>query len=138
MIIKLPFEPVACPRPKITVRSGYPSAYYPPKYKAFKSDVAAYLKQHYPNAKYENCVYIAYTFVLKRPQSMFKNTCLSSRIRHSKKPDLDNFIKSVNDVLEDAGILSNDSIIHSIFAAKWIAAKDEEPHMIIEIQSDHD
>ena len=137
MIIKLPFEPVACPRPKITVRSGYPSAYYPPKYKAFKSDVAAYLNRNYPDTRYENCgVHISYTFVIKRPKSLYRNCDYSFRIKHTKKPDLDNFIKSVNDVLEDAGILSNDSIVYSISASKWIADKEEEPHIIVEISND--
>ena len=70
MVIRLPFEPVACPRPKIAIRSGYPSAYYPPKYKIFKSNVTAYLKSNYPDIRFDGAVYITYTFIFKRPKSL--------------------------------------------------------------------
>ena len=116
------------------MRSGYPSAYYPPKYKAFKKDVSSYLKEHFSHIRFEcEAVYLTYTFIFNRPKALQRKKDTEKRIKHIKKPDLDNLIKSINDVLEDAGILSNDSIVQSIKASKFIAGKDEAAHIIIEL-----
>lgn len=134
MRIELPFAPVACPRPRIAMRGGYPTAYYPPKYKAFKQDVKAYLEKHYPDVKYdEGPLHVSYDFIFPRPKSLFRKKDLDKRIKHTKKPDLDNLVKSVNDVLEDAGILSNDSIVQTITASKYTASKTGRAEIIVVI-----
>lgn len=134
MILSLPFTPVPCPRPKITMRNGYATAYYPSKYKNFKRDVTQYIRQNFTYSTYNTPIKITYTFVLPRPKYLQRKKDTSNRIEHAKKPDLDNLVKAINDVLEGSGVVSNDSIIYSMDAIKYIAAKQEEASILLTIE----
>ena len=134
MVLLLPFSPVPCPRPKITMRNGFATAYYPSKYKDFKKNVSKYIRTNFTYIKYDVPVKITYTFILPRPKYLQRKKDSSNRIEHAKKPDLDNLIKSINDILEDSEVLSNDSIVYSIDAIKYIAAKGEDPSILITIE----
>lgn len=134
MRIHLPFVPVACPRPRISMRGKNAVAYYPKKYTDFKKDIRAHISEHYFDAMFspESIVKIDYIFVLPRPKYLMRKKDPEHRIAHTKKPDLDNLIKSINDAFEKF-IFPNDSMIQSISAQKWIAAKDEEAHIDVRI-----
>ena len=56
------------------------------------------------------------------------------RVRHTKKPDADNLIKGVWDAL-DGIVWRDDTQICVVIAEKWIAAGDEQPHVIIELEA---
>jgi Holliday junction resolvase RusA-like endonuclease len=114
MRIELPIEPTACPRPKVTKYGTY----YPKKYKDFLR------KAKFALAGIQPCNELQICFVIKRPKAMKKG----GRIAHTKKPDLDNLIKSVLDALP-----FDDKIVHSIRAFKVYAAHDEYPSIIITI-----
>ena len=112
MRIELPIEPTACPRPKVTKYGTY----YPKKYKDFLR------KARFALADMQPCNELQICFVIKRPKNMKKG----GRIAHTKKPDLDNLIKSILDALP-----FDDKIVHSIRAFKVYAAHDEHPAIVI-------
>lgn len=114
MRIELPLEPTPCPRPKVTKYGTY----YPKKYKDFLR------KARFSLAALEPCNDLQICFVIKRPKAMKKG----GRTAHTKKPDLDNLVKSILDALP-----FDDKIVHSIRAFKVYAAHDEQPSIVITI-----
>lgn len=130
--LHIPCEPVACPRPRVS-RFG---VYYPKKYKDFKKNVLQALNDimylHIPYLG--DGVHISYKFIMKRPKSLYRKQDSDGRILHTKKPDLDNLVKAINDVLQETPLLSDDSIIHSMYAEKLYSAKHEKPHISVQIK----
>ena len=135
MKIHLPFAPVACPRPKISMRGKTPVPYYPQKYTTFRNNVKTWISNNYPEAMFsaDSILYLHYTFVLPRPKSLMRKKDPQGRIPHSKKPDLDNLVKSVNDAFEGL-VFAQDSHVQMILAHKWIAAKDEKPSIEVIVE----
>ena len=106
------YNPVACPRPRVT-RFG---TYYPKRYTEFKKAISKELED------VEELRFIVLLFIIKRPKALLKG----DQILHHKRPDLDNFIKSILDALPQ-----EDSKIHSIFAQKRYARYLEEPKIVL-------
>lgn len=110
MIIIINKEPIACPRPRIT-RFG---SYYPKKYQDYKD----YLKYYLTSLnleKFENKpLYLKIVFNIKIPESFSKKKKLELNGTYViKKPDIDNYLKSVMDGMNDI-IYKDDSQIVSI------------------------
>lgn len=57
------------------------------------------------------------TFSLARPASVSPKR----RPRHTVKPDLDKLVRAVGDALTEAGVVTDDAVIHSIVASKVYA-----------------
>lgn len=129
--IDLALEPVSCPRPRIS-KWG---VYYPSIYKQFQKQTKEELLK-YKDALESNDapMHIVFTFVFKRPKYMYNKKYSSSRIIHTKKPDLDNLVKAVNDALQSSGIIKDDSQIYAFTAMKYYAAIDESESIQITIQ----
>lgn len=103
----LPIEPKATPRPRVANRR----AYYPKSYTDWKKRAKAILPTLYPP---QNTIHIC--FVFKRPQRLKTGP----RVRHDKRPDIDNLVKSVFDLFDfDDGLISHFS------AEKLYASSDE-------------
>lgn len=128
--IKIPFKPVACARPRVT-RFG---TYYPPAYKAFKKDVCEWLR--------ENCnfqiisktpLHVDYEFIFARQKKHTVSKYGSGRIHKITRPDLDNYVKAVNDVIQDAGVILDDSHIVSMSASKAFGTPEEEDSINVKI-----
>ena len=128
MYIKIDIEPVACPRPKVTRYATY----YPAKYTQFKQDITKKLSILPPIT--HTMLEIDLKFVMKRPKARYRNKDADERYPHTKRPDIDNLIKSVLDGLQTASIISDDSIVWRVSAEKWIASKSESPSIIIHIK----
>ena len=128
--IKLPLDPVACPRPRVSRNRTY----YPKKYTTFQKDSSTVLGRYErPVINEENFLFAYYVFVVNRPKYMFKGTYPTEQIGHTKRPDKDNFEKAINDSLQRANIITDDSILHFTASKKVYAAKGEEPHIKIEL-----
>ena len=112
MIIDI--KPIACPRPRVT-RQG--RVYYPMNYKVWIKDMSI------P----DGALHVDLTFIVKRPQRLRKG----ERIIHSKRPDLDNMIKSVLDALP----IPDDAVVCSITARKYYGATGEDPKIEMVISS---
>jgi len=114
-------EPVAKGRPRFSTRGKFPVAYTPEKTKAYEFEVGMMALAAMGGTKplegaLEAFIYITYAV----PESYSKKrleACLSGLEKHTKKPDLDNVIKSVIDGM-DKIVFDNDSQITSIHSTK--------------------
>ena len=105
-------EPIACSRPKVTKYGTY----YTKRYRDFKKALEPKL------AHLDEMRFVVLLFIVKRPKAMKKG----DQVLHTKRPDLDNFIKAILD-----GLPQEDSRIHTIFSQKRYAKYGEEPKIVL-------
>lgn len=137
LILTLPVQPVACPRPRVT-KFG---TYYPKTYKKFIAASKVLINEHVIEFIDDNkqllkagALSIDYTFIFRRPKALQAKKYSAERILHIKRPDLDNLIKAVNDLLQNTGLIKDDSQICSITASKHYAGKNESSSITIKIK----
>jgi Holliday junction resolvase RusA-like endonuclease len=114
-------EPVPKGRPRFSTRGKFPVAYTPEKTKNYESDVGMMAKAAMGASQplegaLEAFIYVTFSV----PASYSKKrteACLSGQEKHTKKPDLDNVVKSVIDGM-DKIVFENDSQFTSIHATK--------------------
>jgi Holliday junction resolvase RusA-like endonuclease len=113
--------PIAKGRPRFSTRGKFPVAYTPEKTKNYESDVGMMAKaamgaSNPLEGALEAFIYVTFpvpaSYSKKRTEA-----CLSNSEKHTKKPDLDNVIKSVIDGM-DKIVFENDSQITSIHSTK--------------------
>lgn len=71
-------------------------------------------------------------FVLPRPKALFWKTKPMPRVPHVAKPDRDNLDKAVMDALKGLVWLDDCQVCDGRIQ-KWIAAGDEQPHVVVTI-----
>lgn len=114
-------EPVPKGRPRFSTRGKFPVAYTPEKTKNYESEVGMMAKAAMGASEplegaLEAFIYV--TFAVPASYSKKRTeACLSGQEKHTKKPDLDNVVKTVLDGMSDIVFLS-DSQITSIHATK--------------------
>ena len=114
-------EPVPKGRPRFSTRAKFPVAYTPEKTKNYESEVAMMAKAAMGASEplegaLEAFIYV--TFAVPASYSKKRTeACLSGQEKHTKKPDLDNVVKSVIDGM-DKIVFENDSQFTSIHATK--------------------
>lgn len=114
-------NPVPKGRPRFAKRGNFVQTYTPEKTKNYESEVAMMAKAAMGASEalegaLEAFIYVTYAV----PASYSKKrseACLSGLEKHTKKPDLDNVVKSVVDGM-DKIVFLNDSQITSIHATK--------------------
>jgi Holliday junction resolvase RusA-like endonuclease len=113
--------PIAKGRPRFSTRGKFPVAYTPEKTKNYESDVGMMAKAAIGASEPLEGALEAFIYVtFPVPASYSKKrteACLSDSEKHTKKPDLDNVVKSVIDGM-DKIVFENDSQITSIHATK--------------------
>lgn len=130
---KLLIKPIATPRPRIT-GGAFPRAYYPAKYQKFKDDIIILLSRFdQPIITKDNFIGYEYKFVLPRPKGTLHSTFIDGQYPHFKRPDLDNLEKSINDSLQAANVISDDSILYRGKSSKWYSSKKRETYIEISI-----
>ena len=128
--VKLPLEPVACPRPRVTGKRTY----YPKKYTTFQKQVPSLLgTRSEPLVTEDNFLFAYYLFVVKRPKYMKASKYSKNQIEHRKRPDKDNYEKAINDSLQRCNIISDDSILSFTASKKVYAAEGENAHIQIQL-----
>lgn len=120
-ILYLSGKPVSCPRPRATRQGG---VYMPKKYMDEKnrlvSEVQIQAKMQNHVIIDEKCkVIIDFFFPATNKCKIKKGDLYSSPVYKETKPDIDNLIKTVLDVLTEAQIWTDDNIVVSITARKW-------------------
>lgn len=114
-------HPIAKGRPRFSTRGKFPVAYTPEKTKNYESEVAMMAKAAMGASEplegaLEAFIYV--TFAVPASYSKKRTeACLSGQEKHTKKPDLDNVVKSVIDGM-DKIVFENDSQFTSIHATK--------------------
>lgn len=75
---------------------------------------------------------LTYTAVFPRPLSMVWKKKPMPRVLHTKKPDIDNVQKAIQDALTGIAWTDDAQVCGMLNPRKWIAAGGEEPHVEIE------
>ncbi len=112
---ELDIEPMPTPRPRSRVVTpfGKPSfvhVYNPAEYTNYKAAIALMCKDARLGLKKGTYGRIFVTFYMTYPKSTPKKNLIDNA-PHVKKPDWDNYIKGLQDALQDSGIMLNDSAI---------------------------
>ena len=141
----VPIAPVGQPRPRATVRNGHASVYDQKRVKnkttgeskahpivAFKNAVRAAAKSAYGGDPLSGPVLVAVEFVFPRPQGMVWKKRPMPRVRHIKRPDRDNCEKALLDAMKGL-VFVDDSQVCGGEVTKWIAAGDEQPHVLVSV-----
>jgi Holliday junction resolvase RusA-like endonuclease len=114
-------DPVPKGRPRFSTRGKFPVAYTPEKTKTYESEVGMMAKVAMGASKALEGALEAFIYVpFPIPSSYSKKrteACLSDSEKHTKRPDLDNVVKSVIDGMSEI-VFFNDSQITSIHATK--------------------
>lgn len=143
--LRIPAIPVAQPRARASTFGGHVKMHTPTSIKnadgsrkphpivAFKATVRMAFEQAYQGAPLGGPLRCDLVFVLPRPKSLIWKTRAMPRAYHAAKPDRDNLDKSVMDALK--GLAWNDDAqVCQGSIEKWIAAGDEQPHVLIHIR----
>lgn len=99
---------------KIRIVSGKPIFYEPDELKAVRTKLQAHLGQHIPAVKYTGAIRLITKWCYpkgKHKDGQWKTT----------KPDTDNMIKMLKDVMTDLGFWTDDSLVASEITEKFWA-----------------
>lgn len=100
---------------------------------AFKAAVQMAAAEAYKGPPLVGPIRARFVFVMERPQSVPKKLG-PGRLPHTKTPDRDNLMKSLQDALN--GLLwGDDKQIFDGPVEKWVAAANEQPHVEIEVET---
>lgn len=129
-------EAVGKGRPRVTMRGKYAHAYTPKKTKDYEQEVKfAFLKSNcdaVPVYGRDTALRMSLTIACSVPKSYSKKKqaqCLDGLMLPTKKPDIDNIIKSIGDALNGQAF-EDDSQIAMVYAEKIYA---EEPYVDVMI-----
>lgn len=133
--IIVPAVPVAQPRARASSWGGKVRMYEPKKHPvtAFKATVRMAFQQAYHGPPLTGPLRCSITFVFPRPQNMVWKKRPMPRCWHGKKPDRDNCDKSVMDALKGIAWIDDAQVCDGRIQ-KLIAAGDEPPHVVIELE----
>jgi Holliday junction resolvase RusA-like endonuclease len=130
----VPAIPVAQPRARATSIGGHARVYEPKDHPiaAFKASVRLAASGAFSGAPLQGPLRVDCLFLFPRPKSLLFKKRDMPRVRHVKKPDADNLCKSVLDSLNGLAWL-DDCQVCEMVATKWIAAGDEQPHVLVRV-----
>ena len=133
----VPGDPVSKARPRVT--RGGKHTYTPSTSKAYETLVALKAKEAMQGRKpIEGAIVLDVEFILKRPKSHYRTNgdikpkYLDAGYAHTKRPDLDNFLKSVLDGCNEI-VFKDDSQVYSITVGKWYVDDEESPHTAVNV-----
>jgi Holliday junction resolvase RusA-like endonuclease len=79
-------------------------------------------------------VEIEMLFLFDRPKRLLRRKDPDGRILRTGREDLDNLVKTVNDCLEDGGVLKNDRQVWSLVARQYYCARDPCEEACVEVR----
>lgn len=110
---------------QVTVVKGKPVFYEPADLKAARAKLQGHLSKHIPDEKYTGAVRLTtkwlYPITGKRHNGQYKTT----------KPDTDNMIKLLKDVMTKLGYWTDDSLVASEITEKFWA---DQPGIYVKIE----
>ena len=128
--IKVPGIPVGKGRPRMTVRGGHPRAYTPEKTARYENLIRTAFVDEYPDAVPLDVpvkVFIGAEFPIPKSWSKKKK---ASATYVTKKPDIDNIIKSVFDGLNGVA-WTDDALVTDIEAGKRYTEEMPQCYIVI-------
>lgn len=115
---------------RFTARGGRIRSYKTSDATAYLSEIFLLSKPYCPKVPILGAVELTMGFVFARPKSAPK--AYLGRIRHSNRPDADNIVKAIQDVLSKAGFWLDDGQVSDLIIRKRYATPREKA--CIEIQ----
>lgn len=116
MVIKIEIHlpPMASPRPRFSKRGNFVQTYMPSAYTEYKRAIRAFT----PKLLLEEALKVDVIFVMPIPQSLSKKKRESlDGEYHTKKPDIDNLLKTVLDACNGI-VWIDDNVVCNIHARK--------------------
>ena len=134
IIFTVPAVPVAQPRARASSFGGHARIYNDSKHPvmAFKAAVMMAFSREHSGEPLTGPLRCDITFVMQRPKGLIWKSRPMPRAYHAKKPDRDNLDKAVLDSLKSLA-WADDAQVCQGEIQKWIAAGDEQPHVVISI-----
>ena len=133
----VPAIPIAQPRPRaaniggrIVMRSAASS--HPSN--AFKATARIAASGVYSGPPLTGSIVLTVVFVLPRPKNRIWKSRPMPRENHTKRPDLDNLMKSLKDALSGTIWKDDSQVFMYRDCCKVIAAGDEQPHAEVRIE----
>lgn len=132
---RIPGEPVACPRPRVT-KQGRP--FYPPRYEAWKRSACLVLRSLWRKSPMDGHLAVRVTAVFPRPKSRppyidKADWQTGHRLRRNRTPDADNVAKAVLDACTSAAVWVDDARVWRCDTWLYTAAKGERPGVTVEV-----
>ena len=127
----LPVECKSCPRP----RHGRHGSYMPSDYTKWKRSTAALIRSGWKLDPLDQPLTLSVDMVFARPKRLQRKKDPDGRLPRCSKADTDNYLKSVMDAIETAGVVRNDSLFWNVSARQWYGRKDENPNITISIST---
>ncbi len=111
-------------------RKPIPHNYNDSRYEAWEDSLAFSLRVAWaPRPPLdEPCQLLLVTF-FPRPKSRTRKTLPNPRYPHTSVPDNDNVQKAIQDALQKAGVVVNDSRIFDTRTVKWVCSGEESPRI---------
>ena len=134
MIIFIPGDPVAQPRPKVSTRGGFARAYVDAKHPIHEFKQA--IRSAYVNAGGElldGPVQMSIDCYFARPKGHNKKRRLHREYK-TTKPDSDNLGKSILDALNEIAY-KDDGQVWYLTVKKWYCGPYDQPGAVISIQA---
>lgn len=125
----IPGEPVAQGRPRFSTHGGYVRAYDPKKSKEGKDVIRLFASEvmvKEGNLPLEGAIHMRVQFGIKLPKSQERKRTPVPRKWRTKKPDLDNLIKTIKDACSGVVFL-DDNQVAKLSAEKVQCAQGEVP-----------
>lgn len=126
-------EPTAKGRPRSTVINGHVRAYTPKRTRVAEADIKAAIRQEVMKCgsfTADVALWVHATFFRERPKSIPKRIVFPVR-----KPDLDNYFKTLTDALEKY-VYQNDSQIVSCIIRKRYCLPGQVPRIELKIKEE--
>jgi hypothetical protein len=125
-------EPKGQPRPRAYVRGSHAGVYNPDTADGWKRAIALQAAQHAPRTQIDGPITVQLTFRMPRPKRLRR---AEDQIAHVARPDIDNLVKAVLDVLTGLGFWGDDSQVSMLIAAKVYALPDGDPGVSIHVSA---
>ncbi|GAB7387395.1 RusA family crossover junction endodeoxyribonuclease [Bacillaceae bacterium] len=129
-------EPVAQGRPRATSVNGYVRMYDPRKSRDYKDYVRLVASEHAPDKLIEGPIALWVRVYRPIPKDMSKKRralAEQGKLRPTKKPDVDNYLKSIKDALKNV-IWKDDSQVVRVIIDKFYSEKPRVEISIEEIE----
>ena len=116
------------PRPQPRPRASATGVFYspnPPHIKKWKEAVRDVVSDD--TYSIEGPVYLQLNFRMPRPVRLLRKADPNREIPHTARPDIDNLVKLVMDVMTKEGVWDDDSQVCNILCSKYYHTKDGSP-----------
>lgn len=137
----IPGTPCAQGRPRFSRARGRAVAYDPPQSRSYKARAAQAAAAAACRAGWETAletpVSVSVEAVFAVPKSYAKaarRDALSGRLKHAKKPDLDNVYKCVTDALSGVIYRDDKQIVRAVIAKRY--GEDEEEGVYVTVSAE--